>query len=39
VDLEEGIAKVKQDAFHELAKLDEQEEVGGDCQNGKRVLK
>jgi U3 small nucleolar RNA-associated protein 14 len=38
VDLEEGIAKVKQDAFDELAKLDDQEEVGGDCQNGKSVF-
>jgi U3 small nucleolar RNA-associated protein 14 len=38
VDLEEGIAKVKQDAFDELTKLDEQEEVGGDGQKGKSVF-
>lgn len=38
LDLEEGIAKVKQDAFDELAKLDEQEEVGGDGKKGKSVF-
>ena len=38
LDLEEGIVKVKQDAFNELAKLDDQEDVGGDGKKGKSVF-
>lgn len=38
LDLEEGIAKIKQDAFNELAKLDEQKEVDFDGKKGKGVF-